>query len=360
MFSARKRIPLSELQPQRIGLIKPSAFGDIIHSLPVLSALRQRFPEARIVWVVNREYESLLRDHPDLDDTLPFDRSAIRVGWRTAWDRYSQFWSNLRAENFDLVIDLQGLFRSGLMSLLTGAPRRIGLSTARECAGWFYTDIVGGPDMRSQHAVERNWTVAQSLHADLEPIRFEVSRSDTEHLRMEQRLSRLPRPWVVFGVGARWESKRWLEEHFLNLGQRILDTFGGSILFIGQNEETPIVRNIQRHLLGSSCDLTAQTGLPELTAVLSLADLMVANDTGPVHLAAALGTPVVAPYTCTKAQFHGPYKARGVAVESTVSCQGSYLRRCSRLQCMQELTPDRLWPHVRKVLSACRQQKVAA
>ena len=103
-------------------------------SLPVLSALRQRYPDAHISWVVNRSYAELLRGHPDLDAVLPFDRGASQCGWVTAVRNYGQFFAGLRQQRFDLVIDLQGLFRSGLMTACSGAARRVGLSSAREGA----------------------------------------------------------------------------------------------------------------------------------------------------------------------------------------------------------------------------------
>src|SRR3954447_5920646 len=111
----RKRTPLAQLEPRRICLIKPSALGDIVHALPVLTGLRRRFPEAAITWIVNRSYEPLLLGHPDLTDTLSFERGASRSGWWASLKTYRQFFGALRRQSFDLVIDLQGLFRSGLM-----------------------------------------------------------------------------------------------------------------------------------------------------------------------------------------------------------------------------------------------------
>src|SRR5947209_3977469 len=131
--------PLHEIAAQRIAIIKPSALGDIIHSLPVLTALRRRFPAAHLTWIVNRGYEPLLSGHPDLDGTLAFDRRANRSGVFQAALGYLNFFRRIHAGRFDLAIDLQGLLRSGLMTLATGARRRVGLGTAREGAGWFYT-----------------------------------------------------------------------------------------------------------------------------------------------------------------------------------------------------------------------------
>src|SRR5947209_1189936 len=155
--------PLSDYPARRIALIKPSALGDIIHSLPVLTALRHRYPDAHISWVVNRGYAPLLEGHPDLNEVLPFDRKLSRAGLLGRLNNYGRFVGALRERRFDLVIDLQGLFRSGLMALASGAPRRVGLSTAREGARWFYTDVVRVADFNAVHAVERCWLIAEAF-----------------------------------------------------------------------------------------------------------------------------------------------------------------------------------------------------
>src|SRR5271168_2647498 len=150
-----QRPPIAELSPRRIALLKPSALGDIIHSLPVLTALRHRFPSAHIAWIVNRAYEPLLLGHPDLDETIPFDRGATRSGWWTAARSWLRFLRELRQRRFDLVVDLQGLLRTGLMTQATGAPRRLGLSSAREGATWFYSDVIAVSQPHEMHAVDR-------------------------------------------------------------------------------------------------------------------------------------------------------------------------------------------------------------
>src|SRR5437016_4999348 len=115
-MSSLRRILLKDYPASRIAIIKPSALGDIIHSLPVLTALRQRYPEAHIAWVVNRSYEALLHGHIDLNTTIPFDRGARRSGLLSSLLYFGEFLQRLRAERFDLVVDLQGLLRSGIMT----------------------------------------------------------------------------------------------------------------------------------------------------------------------------------------------------------------------------------------------------
>jgi lipopolysaccharide heptosyltransferase I len=349
-MSVKTRPPLRDYTPGRIALIKPSALGDIVHTLPVLSALRRRYPQAHITWVVNRSYESLLRGHPDLDATLPLDRAAMKAGLMRAALCYSRFLRTLRGQRFDLAIDLQGLFRSGLITAATGATRRVGLASAREGAVWFYTDVVPVTNFASLHAVDRYWLVAQALGASDGPKCFRLPIAEADRRWAADALGGNPRPWLVLGVGSRWMTKRWPPRHFGALARKAYECFGGTVIFIGGRDEKVLARKTAALLSGPVRDLTGQTTLPQLTAVLASADAVVANDTGPLHLAAALGRPVVAPYTCTKARRSGPYGSPAGAMEARVWCQGSYLKRCDRLECMAELVPDRLWPVLYNVL----------
>jgi heptosyltransferase-1 len=350
--------PLDRFEAQRIALIKPSALGDIIHALPVLTALRVRFPSAGITWVVNTAFEPLIRHHPDLTDTLPFDRGAFRKApWHSAQYALS-FASKLRERQFDLVIDLQGLFRSGLMCLATGASRRVGFLTAREGSRYAYTDKVRAPNVRLMHAVDRNWKIAEAFGVGDLPKRFHLPVNVTEVDGVQAELTGLPRPWVVVAVGAKWVTKRWPPGHFAALLQRSQSRFGGSCLFIGTREDTALSQEVMQNLNGPARDLTARTSLPRLTALLSLCDAMVGNDTGPLHLAAALGRPCIAPYTCTRVALHGPYTSKRGVVETTVPCGGSYRKSCPDMICMPELTPDRLWPHLEETLNAWPNQEL--
>jgi lipopolysaccharide heptosyltransferase I len=351
-------MPLHDRAP-RIVLIKPSALGDIVHALPVLTALRKRFPRAHIAWVVNRAYEPLLRGHRDLDETLPFDRSAVRAGWRSAARAYVDFFRELRRRHFDLAIDLQGLFRSGLMTLATGARRRVGTTTAREGARWFYTDRIAVPDLDGAHAVDRYWEVARAFGAG-GPKEFHVPLPEEARAWAREALREWPRPWLVLGVGSRWQTKRWPPEHFAALADRAQARFGGTALFVGSPEEETLAAAVRARLRGPSCDFSGRTTLPQLAALLARADVMLANDTGPLHLAVALGRPVVAPYTCTRVRLTGPYGAFAGAVETRVWCAGSYVKRCPRLECMAELTPDRLWPVLLEVLLRWQSERRSA
>jgi lipopolysaccharide heptosyltransferase I len=350
---------LHTLAPQRIAIIKPSALGDIMHSLPALRALRARFPQAHIAWVVNKAYEPLLKRDRDLDATLAFDRGAMKRSVLGGAREFFRFLSLLRQQRFDLAIDLQGLLRTGLMTRATGAAVRIGLTSAREGARWFYTHRIDD-DAGQTHAVDRYCKVAETLGAANGPRRFELEAEPEAKSWSRAFLADLPRPWLAVGVGARWLTKRWPPEHFAEVLRRAQAEFGGAAIFVGAPEERDLALQTERLLAGRSVQLTGATTLTQLAGVLSECDMMLANDTGPLHLALALGKPVVAPFTCTQARRTGPYGPAHRAVESKVWCAGSCVSRCDRLECMHELNPDRLWPALREIMTTWQTHKLSA
>ncbi len=340
-------------EPRRIAIIKPSALGDIVHALPVLTALREKFPNSRISWVVNRGFEPLLIGHPHLDATIAFDRAAFRRVSSAL--KYSfEVMNTLRRQRFDLVIDLQGLLRSGLLCAATGSPVRIGFANAREGADRFYTHRIEVLDADSLHAVDRYWRIVESL-GYRGKMKFVLPVSEEESEKVHQELKLLPRPWIAVAAGAKWTTKQWLPEHFKSLLKQAQDAFGGTVILIGSADDRMRSAEIYSQLAGSKKDWTGETTLPRLVALLSIVDVMVANDTGPLHLAVALGRPCIAPYTCTKTARHGPYpfNPKSIGIESTVACAGSYYKSCPNgMICMSELTPGKLWPSLARALDS--------
>lgn len=338
---------LAGVKARRVVLVKPSALGDVVHSLPVLYALRQRFPDARLAWIVNQTYAPLLENLAVLDEIIEFDRNVLSGGLRGMW-RFAAFLSRLRRCRFDLAIDLQGLLRTGLMVQATAAPVRVGLGSTREGASWFYTHILPVPSM-NMHAVDRYWLVAEALGVGSTPKRFCLPIAETERQWTDRLLHPLSRPWIMASLGTRWETKRWPAAHFVGLLRRTMQHFGGTAIFVGGGDEQRWSQEAAA-AVSPSLDLTGRTSLKQLAALLARADLMLGNDSGPLHLAAAYGRPTVAPFTCTSPERTGPYGQPLAAVATRVDCAASYLKRCRRMVCMDELTPDRLWPAVTATL----------
>ncbi len=337
---------LERLEASRVCIIKPSSLGDVVHALPVLAALRDRWPEAHLAWVVNRPFQDLLRGHPDLDEVIVHERAGVGIDPLDLAGSVGLF-RKLRTGRFDVAIDLQGLLRSALMTIATGARTRVGMADAREGARWFYTDRVDAPRL-GMHAVNRVQRVASELGANASVPKFNLPIGQ-EHLRWAQAaLAHVPSPRVVLNLGARWLTKRWPPHHYAEIGRRLAAEFGAGLIAVGSALDRPLVDE----LLSQSgsvpfLDLCGRTGLLQLAAVCVESDLTISNDTGPLHLAAAAGARVVGLYTCTNPQLTGPFGPRAVTVQSCVWCAPSFLKKCRRLDCMAELTPDRVWPVVK-------------
>ena len=308
-------VELAGLEPRRVCLIKPSSLGDVVHALPVLAALRGRWPGAHLAWVVNSGLRGLLEGHPLLDEVIVFERSKMRAGAKGV-GALGRFGRELRGRGFDLAIDLQGLLRSGLMAWGTGAKVRVGLAGAREGATWFYTHRIPEPRPR-RHAVDRLLAVAEALGGRVDTPRFEVVVSAGDVEWAERALGGLPRPRVVLNPGARWLTKRWPPEHFAEVGRLAHAHFGAGLVVVGAPEDRPLVDAVVGGLGGAPVvDLCGKTSLPQLAAVAAAAELFVSNDTGPLHLAAAAGGRVIGIYTCTRPEWTGPYGPNALVVRT--------------------------------------------
>jgi lipopolysaccharide heptosyltransferase I len=346
-MAKRELEPLSDLRPRRVCVIKPSALGDIVQSLPVLSALRARWPETHLAWVVNRGLTGLFDRHPELDQVIPFERTSRGIGRIASAARLAR---QLREGGFDLAIDLQGLLRSGLMTLGTGAARRVGFADAREGAALAYTDRIAVPTRR-QSAVEINWLVAQALgcRGPLPPVRLGL---DTQERAWSDLVLRgLPRPIVAIHPGAQWETKRWPAESFAELARRAHAEFGAGIVLLGGPDDEQVCLRLAKGLDADHVNLGGRTSLLQLAAVSQAANVFLSGDTGPMHLAAAVGTPVVGVFTCTSPARARPYGPGHRIVATRVACAASYLKTCPTRHCMQELSPDRVWPALAAALA---------
>ena len=345
------RRSLLDLQPRRVCIIKPSALGDVVNAFAALSALRALWPSARFTWVINKSLQGLVEGHPSIDEVLTYDRA--RAGFKPKGiATFLDFLRALKRGNFDLAIDLQGLLRSGVMTAATSAPVRVGLADAREGATLFYTHRVT-PIESEVHAVDRLLAVARAFGGEIAKPRFEVAIQDADRAWAVEVLSTLPKPVLALNLGARWETKRWPPQHFAEVARRAVESRGAGLLAIGAPEDRPIVDELIARLTPIPVlNLCGKTTLPQLAALAEASAAVLSNDTGPLHLAVGAGARVVGVYTCTSPALNGPYGPRSLAVQTDVWCKGSYITTCSRLECMTELTPDRVWPLVLRQIDA--------
>ncbi len=353
---------LDELEVRRICVIKPSALGDVIQSLPLLPVLHERFPAARISWVINHELAELIDGHPHLDESLHFHR-------RGTAREYLHLLHQLRNGRFDVVFDLQGLMRSGVMSAATQAPLRIGLESSREGAGLACHVSIPGTD-RSVPAFQRYWRVAEELGFLGRSPQTIVPMNDTHREWAATALNGLTGPVMAIHPGARWITKRWPVEKFAVVASKAMRQFGFSVVILGSKAEMPVAAELQNLLQGfvpwkPVCNLTGQTTLKQLSAVLSAVDIVMTNDSGPMHLAAGLGTPVLGVFTCTSSVISGPPGAQHELVSTEVRCAGSYKKLCphsgrKNLCCMDELTTERVFQALVRLIDKMGIQTKAA
>ncbi len=343
----------------RILIIKPSSFGDVIHALPVLHGLRHRYPKARISWLVAHICAGLLENHPALDEIIRFDRKRYgRLGRSLSVSiEFMEFVNDIRARRFDLVIDLQGLFRSGFLAFASGASTRIGFAQAREFAPLFYTHRLSCRDPE-MHAVDRNYLVARTLGFEDVPLAFDLPMSVLAQERAQAILAAVgvsPQDsYILMGPGTRWETKIWPAAHFAQLARRIRQELGYRVALIGMESEVDVARNVEQLAGDAVVNLAGKTNLSELIALIERSEAVVMHDSGPMHLAGALGKPMVALYGPTSPQRTGPYRRGESVVRLELPCSPCYLKRLAQCphnhRCLRELSPDMVFDRLRRNL----------
>jgi lipopolysaccharide heptosyltransferase II len=336
----------------RILIIKPSSLGDIVHALPTLAAIRRRFPLAHIAWLVKRQWTGLLERVEGLDEVWPVE-PTVR-GWLSLVPR-------LRAASFDLAVDLQGLFRSGAMGWLAGCPARIGFANGREGSPLFYTRLVSVPSL-DLHAVDRYLLVAETLEAPVQggPVfRFRTLDEDREEVakllsRHGLPVSRANGSWIAVNVAARWPTKRWPPESFAAAADQLQREGLGPVVLIGGPDERPAAQAVKALMKTEPVDLTGATQPGLLPALLKSAALLLTNDSGPMHVAAAVGTPVVALFGPTSPIRTGPYGKQHLVLTSGVPCSPCFSRRCHnrvQIECLTSIAPEQVLEAVRTQLA---------
>jgi heptosyltransferase-1 len=349
---------------RRILIIKPSSLGDIVHALPVLAALRRADPGAYIAWLVSKSFAALLDGHPLLDEVIVFDRSRYGKMLRSAraLGEFLSFLRELRRRRFDLVVDLQGLFRSGFLAFASGAEQRIGFAAARECAGLFYTQRVRCPP-DARHAVDKNLCIVAALGLRADPPEFPLGLRPKEIRGAKTLLAAAAgRPVKTFTAvipGARWESKRWRAERIAALIDRMHEESLSPCVLLGSAADRPFADRVAAACRSPTIDLVGRTSVREVAALLGLSDRVICHDSGPMHIAAALGKPLVAIFGPTDPAVTGPYRrsredASGTrapfrVVATRIECSPCRQRTCDHHSCMERLAVETVFAQVREI-----------
>ena len=333
----------------RILLVKLSSFGDVLHALPTLEALRDAYPHAHITWLVEAAYAPLLTGHP-----------ALNGVWIAPRLRPAEFFSGsnpaalrrlvqqLRTRPFDLVVDVQGLLKSAVWVALARSPRKVGYDRTRELSYLPLTERVPPFDPEA-HAVRRYLNLAHYLGAPPTPPRFRLGL-DTAVDISALIPAEADRPLAVLHPGARWTTKLWPPASWAHLAQWFHGQ-GFQVAVTGSAADRELAADITAQCRAPLLNLAGSTSLAQLAGILRKARLAVTTDTGAMHLAAALGTPVTALFGPTAPWRTGPFGDGHQVVRLGLACSPCFKRQCPDPRCLNDLSPELVEAACEKILS---------
>ena len=317
-------------------VILMGSLGDVARGICLVSHIKNHLPDSRVSWLIEARRIDMVRFHPQLDNIIVFDRSKGAAG---IWDLYR----TLRREHFDIALDLQRIFKSGFFSLLSGARRRIGFHrrNAKEL-NWLFNNehTPYYRENRSKLAHYLKFTEYLSL-PDPASLEFGFNDLDVKQTAPPA-VVKIQNKFIAVVMGSSWESKDWHFEGYCNLVEHILKSLNRSAVLLGGNSQKPLAAKLIKKINSQRIiDLTGNS-LLEMTAVLKTAAAAVGPDSGPGHLAAAVGTPYVTLFGPTPADRHAPYECEHLIVQSDLNCIPCYKKQCPdrHKQCMQNISVD--------------------
>jgi heptosyltransferase-1 len=375
-------LALRSAEFSRILLIKPSALGDVVHTLPVLVKLRARYPRARIDWLITPENAEVVRYHPALSNVVLFARRDFSKRGRR-WRAFLSFFDllkQIRRAKYELVIDMHGQVRSAFFALISGARVRIGFDRpikrgltvsaehdlknipshgwrgAREGSWIAYTHRIPIPTL-DIHAIDRYLWVAPLLGLDDNPpdlaIHLSPQAADRVNRLLEEHGVPASKPLVVLVPGTIWETKHWTIEGFAGVARQFLQD-GFAVALAGTRRDQQRCRQIAAAAAGT-CDLSGKTTPADLAALIRRAEVAVTNDSGSMHVAVTLGKQMVSVFGPTNPVHIGPYERPESVVRVDLPCSPCNYRRLSQCPfdhaCMKQVTSEMVVERVRKILS---------
>jgi heptosyltransferase-1 len=331
--------------PKRILLIRPSALGDVCRSVCVLAALRKRYPDAQIDWLVQNSFIQAIEHHPALSNAIPFDRKAF--GAQCKKGRFGpvlKWLKALKRSEYDLVLDAQGLARSGFFAWSTKAPMRVGYRDAQELAWLFLNERVDAP--RELHTVDRMLRLAASIGAPIDPPDMRLYAGPDE---LSQVVMEYPDRYAVLAPTSRWAGKCWPIERFTELTQRLCEHPSiDRVLIVGGPGErlqcAPLLEMAQDHPKVS--DRVGSTSIAHLMAIISRSKLVVANDSAALHMGVGFNRPMVALLGPTEPSLVGPYKRDADVIRHTRSGDDFDFKNPDSAEMMRRISVD-------EVMQAC-------
>jgi heptosyltransferase I len=332
----------------RILIVRLSAIGDVIQSMPIACALREHFPQAFLAWAVQSHAGQLLQGHEALDRVITLPR-----GWLKSPAGVWRLRRSLHELRFDVAIEAQGLTKAAILAWLSGAPRRIGFGVpwGRELSRWLNTETVDTP---GPHIVERNMQLLRPLGIESPTARFRVPEQPQDRQTADEMIhgAGLDGGFAIINAGAGWPSKLWPAERFAAVAVHLGTAWSLPTLVVWAGDaEMEIARQIVAGSQGHA-RLAPSTTLTELGAVSRRAKVFIGSDTGPLHLAAAVGTPCVGLYGPWPSEVHGPFGPQHIALQKARFTGSTRQRRTAPAALMEAITVADVCEACDKVLHA--------
>ncbi len=342
-------------RPSNILIIKLSAIGDVVHTLPLLEVLRKNFSGARIDWLVEEEAGHIIDGHRGIDHVIvshrkSWQRRLFKVREQSAvLGEISRFLRELRCNEYDLVIDLQGLFKSGLLTGLSRGKRKIGFTGGREGGHLFLTERPYFVDY-NQHAVDRYLKTVEHLGCDKDSWKGDIPirQSDKRYIDKFIKDNGIQdKSLVAINPMARWKTKLWESEKFAALADRIQKELSCRVIFTGSGHDRPDIDKIIEKMKERPANLAGHTGLKGLAYLYSKCRHLISTDTGPMHMAAAMGCPVIALFGPTAPWRTGPYGKGHSVIRDEIECSPCFKKRCAHMTCMRNISVDRVFDTIK-------------
>ena len=339
-------------------IIKLSAVGDVVHSLPFLEVLRDRFPSAMIEWVVEEDASGIVEGHPAIDQLIVFPRKSwlnrfIKKGqYMDVGKEVAEFIKQLKGRKYDIVVDLQGLFKSGILAFFANGTRKIALNGGREGSFIFASEKVAVPDP-DMHALERYLCIARYVGATNLVWSGQIPMNDTDKGHVNSLLGEIGSGSTMVAITpmAKWESKLWQSHRFSSLADTIREELGAEVVFTGSEGDKAAIEDILSGMKARALNLAGKTTLKQLAYLYQKCAVVISTDTGPMHVAAAMGSPVVvALFGPTSPSRTGPYGIKHRVIRAGVECGPCFKKRCDHMSCMNKITVDMVFSTVKEVL----------
>ncbi len=338
-------------------IVKMSAVGDVIHTLPAVNALRDHFPGARITWLVEEAASDIVRSHKAVDHVLISKRKKWLKGLLGSERLESvkgifSFTRELRDTEYDLVIDFQGLLKSAVMVALSRGKRKLGYDKTREFSYIVLNDRVPAFDM-DKHAIFRYLNLIKHVGVNCENIRFDVPFGEKERSEMSSILRRggwNSEPLVSVSPMAKWNTKLWETGKFSTLADKLIEETGCFVVFTGDVADREEIKKIVSGMQRKCLDISGRTDLKHLAALYEMSQCVLSTDSGAMHLAAAAGSPVVALFGPTAPWRTGPFGEGHEVLRAGLPCSPCFKKKCDTVACMRRISVEQVLAAIRRTL----------